>query len=235
MRTKRRKILWGRVVLALSLTLTLCAVATMQFMSSTPQPRMLTSRTASPAREMIVESTRDKEVVDEEEYVEECVEHEEAEQVAITMPEVPHVIERASHIQEYYYNVPLSKEVQDYMKLECVKAGVEPALILAMIEVESNFNPNIVSETADWGLMQINEINHPYFTSNFGITDFLNEENSIFCGVHLISRLVHEYDTLHMALMAYNMGESGASTLWAQGVFSSPYSEKIVAAMAKYK
>ena len=37
-----------------------------------------------------------------------------------------------------------------------------------------------------------------------------------------------KYDDPHRVLMAYNMGEYGASVLWEQGVFESNYSRKVL-------
>ena len=41
----------------------------------------------------------------------------------------------------------------------CADEGVPVTLVLAMIEHESRFNPEVVSSTDDYGLMQINEVN----------------------------------------------------------------------------
>ena len=54
----------------------------------------------------------------------------------------------------------LSYELQDVMQDCCDEYEVPYALALAMAEVESHFDPDAVSSTGDYGLMQINKINH---------------------------------------------------------------------------
>lgn len=56
----------------------------------------------------------------------------------------------------------LSYELQDVMQDCCDEYEVPYALALAMAEVESHFDPDAVSSTGDYGLMQINKINHEW-------------------------------------------------------------------------
>ena len=59
----------------------------------------------------------------------------------------------------FYYDIPLSDSLQRYIYEVCADEGVPVTLVLAMIEHESRFNPEVVSSTDDYGLMQINEVN----------------------------------------------------------------------------
>lgn len=97
------------------------------------------------------------------------------------------------------------------------------------------FNADIVSKTGDYGLMQINEINHKWLAETYGMTDMLNAKENIYCGVKMIADLVHKYGDTHKALMAYNMGEGGARKLWKKGILTSKYSRKVMENMDKYK
>lgn len=60
----------------------------------------------------------------------------------------------------FYFDVPLSHSLQRYIYEICADENVPVTLVYAMIEHESQFNPEIVSKTDDYGLMQINEVNH---------------------------------------------------------------------------
>lgn len=61
-----------------------------------------------------------------------------------------------------YFDVPLSHSLQRYIYEVCADENVPVSLIIAMIDQESKFNPEVVSKTGDYGLMQINTINHEY-------------------------------------------------------------------------
>ena len=88
-----------------------------------------------------------------------------------------------------------------------------------MIEHESQFNPEIVSKTDDYGLMQINEVNHTWLNEEYRCADMLDPYQNVFCGVKIIGEYVNRYDgDLTKALMAYNMGDYGARKAWENGV-----------------
>lgn len=125
------------------------------------------------------------------------------------------------------YDVPLSADLQAYIRS---KSGTEERtrLVIAMISVESGFDPSAVSSTDDYGLMQINSINHDWLEETLGITNFLDPYQSIDAGTHMIGELLDDYGDVHLALMAYNMGRTGAKRCWNQGIYSSEYSRKIV-------
>lgn len=125
------------------------------------------------------------------------------------------------------YDVPLSADLQAYIRS---KSGTEDRtrLVIAMISVESSFDPSAVSSTDDYGLMQINSINHDWLEETLGITNFLDPYQSVDAGTHMIGELLDDYGDVHLALMAYNMGRTGAKRCWDQGIYSSEYSRKIV-------
>ena len=62
-------------------------------------------------------------------------------------------------IKNHYYSIPLSHSLQDFIYEICADEGVPVTLVLAMIETESGFNPEIISSTNDYGLLQINHRN----------------------------------------------------------------------------
>ena len=135
----------------------------------------------------------------------------------------------------YFYDVPLSESLQRYIYEICADEGVPVSLVMAMITHESGFNPEIVSDTEDYGLMQINEINHDKLAEEYRAADMLNPYQNVFCGVKIIGSYIAEYEDLHKALMAYNMGEYGAKKLWKDGYESSSYSRKILELMSEYE
>ena len=56
----------------------------------------------------------------------------------------------------------LAYDLQETMQACCEEYGVPYALALAVADVESRFDPDAVSGTGDYGLMQINEVNHEW-------------------------------------------------------------------------
>lgn len=125
------------------------------------------------------------------------------------------------------YPVPLAPELQHYTISVAQQHGVDPALVLATMGQESQYDAGLVSDTRDWGLMQINEINHPRLERELGITDWLEPRQNILAGVVMLAELQQRYQDEHQILMAYNMGETGAGRAWARGISSTRYSRAI--------
>lgn len=134
-----------------------------------------------------------------------------------------------------YYDVPLSHGLQRYIYEVCADEGVPPSLIIAMIDHESRFNPEAVSTTDDYGLMQINEINHEWLEEQYRAADMLDPYQNVFCGIKLIGRYITKYEDFGKALMAYNMGDYGARKAWDSGITSTSYSTAILELMADYE
>ena len=134
------------------------------------------------------------------------------------------------------YDIPLSDSLQRYIYEICADEEVPVTLVLAMIEHESYFNPEIVSATDDYGLMQINAVNHEWLEEDYRCADMLNPYQNVFCGVKIVSTYIEKYEgDLTKALMAYNMGNYGARTAWENGITSTTYTEKILGLMEKYE
>lgn len=82
--------------------------------------------------------------------------------------------------------------------------GVDPVLVRAVIQVESNFNPQCVSKKGARGLMQL----MPATAKRFGVTRIHDPEENIKGGVRYLSFLRGLYrDDLQRVLAAYNAGE----------------------------
>ena len=140
-----------------------------------------------------------------------------------------------SPVPRRYLDVPLDKDLQSYIWSLCYNYDIVDyyELIYAVIEVESNFNPLDISETNDYGLMQINVVNHEHLADVLGVTDFLDPYQNVHCGVYLLSLLLHKY-SVDDALMAYNMGEYGASKLWSRGIHTTAYVNAVMEDYTKY-
>lgn len=135
----------------------------------------------------------------------------------------------------FLFDVPLSDSLQRYIYEICADENVPVTLVMAMIEHESGFDPEAVSPTDDYGLMQINAVNHEWLKEEYRCADMMNPYQNVFCGISIISSYIDKYGELDKALMAYNMGNYGAQKAWKNGVTSIAYSEEILSLMKEYE
>lgn len=151
------------------------------------------------------------------------IEHEEVSSVhAEEKTEVREEIEKIK-----YYDIPLETELQDYIRKECDEMNVEMELVLAIMKVESDFNSEVISDTNDYGLMQINIVNHESLQKKLSIYDFLDPYDSARAGIYMLSGLDWcENDV--QRLMCYNMGVTGAKRAWNKGIQETEYSKKVL-------
>jgi len=83
--------------------------------------------------------------------------------------------------------------------------GVAPALVRAVIQTESNYNPRAVSPKGAQGLMQL----MPATAQRYGVTDAFDPEQNIQAGVRYLAELMVMFkNNLTLALAAYNAGEN---------------------------
>ena len=125
-------------------------------------------------------------------------------------------------------NVPMNEDLQEFIFYLSQAYEMDFTFVMALIQQESGYKPDVISRTNDYGLMQINEINHPYLQEQLGITDFTEPYGNVRAGMFILRKLFEKYETPEKVLMAYNMGETGASQLWKQGIFESNYSKSVL-------
>jgi len=96
--------------------------------------------------------------------------------------------------------------------------NVDPVLVRAVIQVESDFNPRCLSKKGARGLMQL----IPETAHRYGVKDIFDPEDNIRGGVHYLADLLGMFNSdIQRALAAYNAGE-GAVTRYG-GI--PPYQE----------
>ena len=130
-------------------------------------------------------------------------------------------------------DISLDEDLQQYIFYLSAAYDLDYPLVLALIQHETNYQPDKVSNAGDYGLMQINQINHSYLAEELGITDFLDPYQNVKAGMFILRKLFEKYETTEKVLMAYNMGEAGASRLWEQGIFESNFSKSIIKIQAE--
>jgi hypothetical protein len=98
------------------------------------------------------------------------------------------------------------------------KHDVDPALLTAMAEAESAFDPTAVSHKGAQGLLQL----MPQTAERFGVRDAFDASQNVDGGARYIKWLLERYDgRIDLALAGYNAGEAAVDRY--QGI--PPYRE----------
>lgn len=128
----------------------------------------------------------------------------------------------------------IAREQGRVMLLETVDTRVSPALVLAVVAVESAGRANAVSSAGAEGLMQL----IPATAERFGVSDSLDAGQNIAGGVAYLDWLLREFqDDPILALAAYNAGENAVKTHGGVPPFAETrdYVPKVLAAFAVAK
>lgn len=93
----------------------------------------------------------------------------------------------------------------DIINSACNRHGVDPALVHAIVKVESDFNPYALSRKGAVGLMQL----MPQTAAEMKVGNSFNPHDNIDGGVKYVRYLIDRYEgNLSLALAAYNSGET---------------------------
>lgn len=109
-----------------------------------------------------------------------------------------------------YYNVPLPKELQDYIFIECEKYNIPPAIVIAMIEKESSFDRYAIGDDGrSFGLMQIQPKWYISKMIDMGCTDLFDPYKNVKVGIAILGELKMQRNDIGWALTYYNSGSGG--------------------------
>ncbi len=119
-----------------------------------------------------------------------------------------------------YYNVPLTIIEQEYIQDLCNQNNLSYELVLAVVELESGYNKDLLSPTNDGGLFQINLNYADFYAQLAGLEsyDVFNFEDSCRMGIaglkyyknYWIEQGITDDETLYFyTLNSYNMGING--------------------------
>ncbi len=95
-------------------------------------------------------------------------------------------------------------EIERLVRVLAPHYGLDPGLVLALVESESNFNPTARSHKNAQGLMQL----IPETAERFGVRDVWDPEQNLRGGMAYLRWLLDYFDgDLELALAGYNAGE----------------------------
>jgi len=99
---------------------------------------------------------------------------------------------------------PDQAEIKTWVRLFAREYGVDPNLVLAVMAVESNYDPRALSPKGASGLMQL----LPVTAKRFGVQDIWDPVQNIRGGISYLRWLIEQYSgRLRLVLSAYNAGE----------------------------
>jgi soluble lytic murein transglycosylase len=106
------------------------------------------------------------------------------------------------------FDEPEDREQLDYKEIVREKASfydVDPSIINALIEAESGWDPNAISEKGAMGLMQI----MPETAIDLGLSNPFDPEQNIDAGIRYFRMLLKKFNgNVKLAVAAYNAGPS---------------------------
>lgn len=156
-----------------------------------------------------------------------------AEPAAVTKAEEPSELEEPAALEEpkrTYYDVPLTKDLQDIIIDASEKRDVDPALVLAVIEKESGYNPDASGDNGrSQGLMQIWRSLHEKKMKKLGVANLYDPRDNVLVGIDILAEKLEKYEDAEKALIAYNAGDAGAKKhYFSKGIYSSSYSRAVL-------
>lgn len=127
-----------------------------------------------------------------------------------------------------FFDVPLDEDLQTYIFELSEDIGIDPAIVIAIIEKESNYDILAVGDHGrSLGLMQIQFRWHTARMAELGCDDLLDARQNVCVGIDILADLLEEGESIEWVLMAYNGGHAYADRLAGEGRVSE-YANKII-------
>lgn len=124
----------------------------------------------------------------------------------------------------------LPEEIQVFAQKKCREYGVSYPLILAMIERESGYRPDVTGDSEEsLGYMQMKEMYHQERAIQIGAgDDLLDPYTNIWTAVDYLHELDENGYPIEEALMVYNCGIGTAESMWSHGIYSTDYVREVL-------
>lgn len=119
-------------------------------------------------------------------------------------------------IRYFLYNIQYRLQYRDIIAKYSEEYNVDAYLIMSIINTESRFDKDAVSQKGAIGLMQITKPTAEWIAKamkikNFNADDLYDPETNIKMGTWYISNLREEFSTTELVLAAYNAGRGNVN------------------------
>jgi soluble lytic murein transglycosylase-like protein len=137
-------------------------------------------------------------------------------------PGEPELRELAAHLsQRYRVALDSTEEWVGAARDAGIRVGLDPLLILAVIAIESSFNPTAESPAGAKGLMQVVPRYHQDTLEEHGASGvLLDPAVNIVVGARILKRYIHKAGSLEAGLQSYNGALPDASRKYAKKVIA---------------
>ena len=120
-----------------------------------------------------------------------------------------------------YFDVPLSYDLQKHIFTVCESRGVDPAMVIAIIQKESRYDASAIGDNGNsLGLMQIQPRWHQARMNKLGCADLLDPYQNVTVGIDILAELQSMSESLDWILMSYNGGYAHANNHISNGTIS---------------
>lgn len=113
-----------------------------------------------------------------------------------------------------YFDVPLSEDLQDHIFDTCRDYNVDPALVMAVIDKESDFD---IDASGDYGRSQgLMQVQPQWFGEQMaahGFDNLMDPYQNVVIGTEYLADLMDQGRGENWALMAYNGGPAYANSM----------------------
>ena len=110
-----------------------------------------------------------------------------------------------------------------------LRHGLDANLVHAVVTMESAYDPRATSSKGAVGLMQL----MPGTAERYGVYDREDPEDNLSGGVRYLKDLLKQFQSLHLALAAYNAGE-GAVQKYGNKIPPYPETQNYVRKVIKH-
>lgn len=215
---------YGNYIAAGVLTLVILAVVTTAAVKLSaedkPQPESKSSQTAQTI--IVPQETAKTETMEEIAYPFNLMSHDwGADDVAGWKPyQIPAEYEKAGgYLPEY---------MQQFTYIICQQNGIDYALALAIMEVESGYKWDAYCSEGSQGYMQVNVKWHEDRMNKLNVDNVENPYFNVMVAVDYLAELQGRFDTEAEVLTAYNYGVTGAyKHVWNKGLTETEYSKAV--------
>lgn len=133
-------------------------------------------------------------------------------------PTYTEVLEIATEKAYIPIDIPMDAELQEWIYTYCNEQKISPAIVIAIIDRESDFSANAVGDDGEsFGLMQIYQSCHTDRIERLGITNLLEPKQNVKVGIDYLLELFSENPEPAWVLNAYNGGRAYANRKLSAG------------------